>query len=76
MENAVLNILLEICGDEESLQDKDINLFDSGLIDSLGVIELLLKIEDELNIRIQPTEVTREDIATPNKIIEFLSKRN
>jgi D-alanine--poly(phosphoribitol) ligase subunit 2 len=29
----------------------------------------------KLNIKIQPTEITREDIQTPNKIIELVSKR-
>jgi D-alanine--poly(phosphoribitol) ligase subunit 2 len=75
MENKVLDILESICGTDEVRVDKDIKLFEAGLLDSLGVTELLIAIEDELGIEIAPTEVTREDIETPNKIIEYLAKR-
>ncbi len=75
MEQKICDILLEVCGDEEVLEDKDINLFEVGFLDSLGIIELLLQIEKVLGIKIQPTEITREDIETPNKIISLISKR-
>ncbi|KOR26074.1 D-alanine--poly(phosphoribitol) ligase subunit DltC [Clostridium sp. FAM 1755] len=75
MEQKILDILVDVCGDEEVIEDKDVNLFDSGLLDSLGVIELLLQIEEVLNVKIQPTEITRQDIQTPNKVIELISKR-
>ncbi|NFV12569.1 D-alanine--poly(phosphoribitol) ligase subunit DltC [Clostridium sporogenes] len=75
MKQKILDILVDVCGDEEVIEDKDVNLFDSGLLDSLGVIELLLQIEEVLNVKIQPTEITRQDIQTPNKVIELISKR-
>ncbi|AVQ46778.1 D-alanine--poly(phosphoribitol) ligase subunit DltC [Clostridium botulinum] len=75
MEQKILDILVDVCGDDEVIEDKDINLFDSGFLDSLGVIELLLQIEEVLNLRIQPTEITRQDIQTPNKVIELILKR-
>lgn len=75
MEERVLDILESICGVDEVRKDMDINLFETGLLDSLGVTELLIEIEEELGIDIAPTEITREDIETPNKIIEYLSKR-
>jgi len=75
MEQKILDILVDVCGDDEVIEDKDINLFDSGFLDSLGVIELLLQIEEVLDLKIQPTEITRQDIQTPNKVIELISKR-
>ncbi|APH15433.1 D-alanine--poly(phosphoribitol) ligase subunit DltC [Clostridium botulinum] len=75
MEQKILDILVDVCGDDEVIEDKDINLFDSGFLDSLGVIELLLQIEEVLNLKIQPTEITRQDIQTPNKVIELILKR-
>ncbi|MGO5076151.1 D-alanine--poly(phosphoribitol) ligase subunit DltC [Clostridium sporogenes] len=75
MEQKILDILIDVCGDDEVIEDKDINLFDSGFLDSLGVIELLLQIEEVLNLKIQPTEITRQDIQTPNKVIELILKR-
>lgn len=75
MEEKILDILETITGVDEVKEDRDINLFENGLIDSLGVIELLVQIEEKLGIVIEPTEVEREQIETPNKLIEYLSKR-
>jgi D-alanine--poly(phosphoribitol) ligase subunit 2 len=75
MEEKVLDILLAICGTDEVKEDRDINLFDTGLLDSLGVIELLVEIEEKLHIVIEPTEVDRDEINTPNKLINYLAKR-
>ena len=75
MEEKTLEILENICGTDEVREDKDINLFDNGLLDSLGVIELIIEIESKLGIEIQPTEVEREDFDTPNKIIGYLESR-
>jgi len=75
MEEKIMQILVDLCGDDEILEDRGIDLFDAGLLDSLGTIELLLEIESQLGVVIQPTEIVREDILTPNKIIETVSKR-
>ena len=75
MEEKIFEVLEEICATDEVREDRDLDLFENGLIDSLGVIELLIQIEESLGIKIQPTEIQREDIATPNKIIEYLSQR-
>lgn len=75
MKEKVLDLLEELCGTDEFRNDMDLDLFDNGLLDSLGFIELVIQIEQVLGIKLQPTEVSREDLATPNKIIEFLSQR-
>lgn len=75
MEEKLLEILEGVCGTDEVRNDLDLNLFEDGLLDSLGVIELLLSIEDNLKISIQPTEVTREQISTPRKIINYLETK-
>lgn len=75
MEEKALDILVSICGVEDVREDLEINLFDSGLLDSLGLIELLVQIEEKLGIVIEPTEVNREEIETPKKLIGYLIKR-
>jgi D-alanine--poly(phosphoribitol) ligase subunit 2 len=72
----ILNILGEITGaDSEIHEDLNIELFDSGILDSLGMIEILVAIQKELGLQIQPTEVERSEISTPNKIIAFLENK-
>lgn len=75
MEEKILKLLEDICGTDEVWHDRDLNLFGEGLLDSLGVIELLVGIEEELGIRVEPTEVERTDMDTPAKIIATFSKR-
>ena len=66
---AVLALLTEICGDDAVREDPDVNLLEEDLIDSLDYTELLVGIEDELGITMAPSEFTREQMDTPNKII-------
>ena len=74
MEERILEILEEICEDEVVYEDKDINLKEEGLVDSLAFVELLVRLE-EFGIEVAPTEVTYEEIDTPNKIIKHVSER-
>ena len=55
-------------------EDKDINLKEEGLMDSLAFVELLVRLE-ELGIEVAPTEVTYEEIDTPNKIIDYVNNK-
>ena len=71
MEESIYNILEEITGEDLS-EEGNVNLFDSGRLDSLGIIELIVAIEDNFNIKLDPAIVGRKDIETPNKIIQYL----
>ena len=75
MDEKVLSILAELCDDDIVKTNRDINLFEVGLLDSLTVAELLFAIEENFNIIISPSEVKREDMATPNKIINIIRER-
>ena len=70
----VLEMLEEICEDEVVYEDKDINLKEEGLMDSLAFVELLVRLE-EFGLEVAPTEVTYEEIDTPNKIIEYVKRK-
>ena len=76
MEQKVLELLAEVCEDDCVLDDPDTELFESGLLDSLGFAEFLVRLEDELEIVISPSEVEREDIDTPAKILALLEERD
>ena len=75
MKDKVLEIFIEVTGNDEILEDLDLNLFDAGLLDSLAIIEVLLKIEENLGIKLQPTDLEREDMSTVNKMTAFLENR-
>lgn len=75
MREKILEMIEELCGDEIVKEDPDIDLLEEGLIDSLDYIELLLEIEDELGLKMSPSELTREEMATPNRIIAVVESR-
>ena len=75
MQEKLIDILERICEDEVVREDLDRDLFEAGLLDSLGFTELLVDIEDTFGIVISPSEVEREEMATANKILALLAER-
>ena len=71
----VLEMLEEICEDEVVREDLEINMKEEGLMDSLAFVEMLVKIEEIFGLSIAPTEVTYEEIDTPNKVISYIENR-
>ncbi|MCZ0756470.1 D-alanine--poly(phosphoribitol) ligase subunit 2 [Anoxybacillus sp. J5B_2022] len=72
MKNTVLDLLEEICQTDVVKENGDIELFEEGLLDSFGMVSLLMGIEERLGIRVGISEVDREQWSTPNKIIAIL----
>lgn len=75
LKEQVLDMLEEICEDEVVREDLDINMKEEGLMDSLAFVEMLVKIEELFGVSIAPTEVTYEEIDTPNKVISYLENK-
>ena len=75
IEEQVLEMLEEICEDEVVREDLDVNMKEEGLMDSLAFVEMLVKIEEIFGLSIAPTEVTYEEIDTPNKVISYIENR-
>lgn len=75
MKEKVLSILEEVCEDDIIRKEGDLNLFEEGLLDSLSLVQLLVMLEDEAGIVIPPSELNREDIATPDKLIAYVEER-
>ncbi|MCD5256998.1 D-alanine--poly(phosphoribitol) ligase subunit DltC [Pediococcus pentosaceus] len=64
----VLNILADLTGSDVS-NSMDENLFETGLLDSMGTVQLLLQLQTELGIIAPVSEFERSEWDTPNKII-------
>lgn len=75
VEEKTLALLAEICDDEVVYEERDIDLFEAGLLDSMAAIEVLVGIEDEFGVEIAPTAVEREEMNSVNKIIHQISIR-
>ncbi len=75
MEEKLLDILEDLCGDNIVHTNRDVELYESGLLDSVSVVELLVALEEEFDLVISPSDIPREDFNTPNKIIAQVKKR-
>ncbi|MUH36574.1 acyl carrier protein [Zobellia amurskyensis] len=63
----------------ESIETINIHedLLGSGLVDSIGMVQLVLFIETEAGIKVSPEEMTIENFMTINHMLRFIaSKQN
>ena len=56
--------------------DDDANLLGSGLVDSVGMMSLVLFIEDALHVDVPPEDVTIDHFLSINTIAEYLRQRS
>ena len=75
MQEKILDLLAEICETEDVKEDLSQELFESGMMDSLGFAEFLVELEDRFGVVIAPSEVERTDIDTPEKILTLVMER-
>ena len=54
--------------------DDDTELFSSGLIDSLGVMELVNIVEEQIGVAIPPSELILENFDSISRICEFAKR--
>lgn len=68
IKSEVIEIIDELFMENVSdMMDED--LFDAGVLDSMGTVELIVEIENRFDIRVPVTEFGRDDWNTANKIV-------
>ena len=50
------------------------DLFDAGVLDSMGTVELIVELENRFDIRVPVSEFGRDDWNTANKIVEGVTE--
>jgi D-alanine--poly(phosphoribitol) ligase subunit 2 len=65
----IMDILEELAETDEVRTDPDVLLFDEGLLDSIGTVQLLVEIEEKLGVTVPISAFDRDEWATPNKIV-------
>ena len=73
IKSEVIEIIDELfMEDVSNMMDED--LFDAGVLDSMGTVELIVEIENRFDIRVTVTEFCRDDWNTANKIVEGITE--
>lgn len=68
----VAELLFEICEDN-AVYEENIDLIESGLLDSYAFIELFSRLEDE-GIELQPTQIDRSRLRTVKGIEDLIKE--
>ena len=71
----VLQLLEAVAETDEVRTNLELPLYESQLLDSIKTVELMVRIEEELGLKVSPSEFERENWGTPRKIIADLESR-
>ena len=71
----VLQLLEAVAETDEVRTNLELPLYESQLLDSIKTVELMVRIEEELGLKVSPAEFERENWGTPRKIIADLESR-
>ena len=74
MEEKIMAIISDICGAGSGELAADTDLFETGLIDSFGVVQLLVKLEEELGVSLDIENLRRDEASTPAQIIRLAGR--
>ena len=73
VKSQVIEIIDELFMEDISdMMDED--LFDAGVLDSMGTVELIVELESRFGIRVPVSEFGRDDWNTANKIVEGVTE--
>ena len=73
VKSQVIEIIDELFMEDVSdMMDED--LFDAGVLDSMGTVELIVELESRFGIRVPVSEFGRDDWNTANKIVEGVTE--
>lgn len=72
MEEIILNILQELCPYEDITPESE--LLEEGMLDSMGIMLLLERLEKELAVSIPAEELEPEDFADVSAVAEMLER--
>ena len=61
-------------GDPAALQD-DTSFLESGIVDSTGMLELIMFLEGTYGIRVEPEEMVPGNLDSVNRLVDFLEKK-
>lgn len=75
MNERVLNVLAAVSECEEVRENLDRELYDSGILDSLATVRLIVALSEEFGLDISPSDFDREAWATPRKIISYIEQQ-
>ena len=75
LDEKIVELVADFSGEDEVAEERDLDLFEERILDSMAAIELLVALKEEFGVSIAPTELEREEMNTVNKIIARVKER-
>ena len=72
MEEKIIEIIEKISDHKNLKENREIDLLENEILDSLAFIELITNLEDEFNIEIQPTQVAPDTWRSVTSIVNLV----
>ena len=69
----IVEILKDSTGEDFS-DNMDQELYESGIMDSMSTVQMLLTLQETFDITVPVSEFNRDDWNTPNKLVEQVKK--
>lgn len=73
IQKQIVDILAEATGEDFS-DNMDQELYESGIMDSMSTVQMLLTLQETFDITVPVSEFNRDDWNTPNKLAEQVKK--
>lgn len=75
MEEKIIDILVELTGEDGVREDLKIDLIEAGLLDSLAIVSLIVELEEAFDIHISPSEYEREAFSSVQNIMKLVHEK-
>lgn len=62
-------------GDLEPLKDDEMSLLDNGIMDSVGVMELVAFLESDIGLSIEDSELVPENLDSIQNLVGFVTRK-
>ena len=75
--NAVKDFIIRnfLFGDESGLTSDSVSLLDSGIMDSIGVMELVSFLELDMKLEVPDTDLVPENLDSVDNLVGYITRR-
>lgn len=63
-------------GDAEPLTDDAVSLLDNGIVDSVGVMEMVAWLEQNHGVKVEDQELVPENFDSVERLVRFVERKN
>lgn len=74
-QETLFNFMMNVLGVDTSGLQADTPLFSSGILDSAGMVELMVFVETEAQVRFGQDDITLENLDSVERILRFIERQ-